>query len=134
MSFINWTNAELTNIKLIDEQHKETTELINEIYDSGSKKNKRAQLDFMKKLIEHLREHFETEERFMKEYSDSGYISHKLEHERLLNKVILTERKLKEGEEILGEEFFQSMRKWFYNHLDFKDSKLAKHLLSKGVK
>jgi len=134
MSFINWSKEELTNIKIIDKQHKETTTLINAIYDSNARNNKKAQLDFAKKLIEHLREHFETEERFMKEYSDSGFISHMLEHERLLNKVILTEKKLRDGTLELDEEFFQSMRKWFYNHLDFKDSKLAKNLRSKGVK
>lgn len=134
MSFINWTKEELTNIKIIDKQHKETTNLINEIYDSSAKKNKKTQLDFIKKLVEHLREHFETEERFMKEYSDVGFISHTLEHKRLLNKIILTERKLREDSIVLDEEFFQSMRKWFYNHLDFKDRKLGEHLRLKDVK
>lgn len=134
MSFINWTKEELTNIKLIDQQHKETTDLINEIYESNSKQNKKAQVTFIKNLIAHLREHFETEEKYMKEFSDTGYISHKLEHDRLLNKIISTESKLNEDDLILDEEFFQSMRKWFYNHLDFKDRKLGEHLRTKNVK
>jgi len=134
MSFINWTKQELTNINVIDKQHIEITTLINDVYESNARKKKKVQLDFTKKLIEKLREHFETEEQFMKDYSDSGFYSHMLEHQRLLSKVILKDRKLRESNAELDEEFFQSMRKWFYNHLDFKDSKLARHLSSKGVK
>ena len=132
--FIEWSDENNCNVKVIDDQHKELVELLNELYQHlGDSYNWRVE-SLVKRLIEHLREHFDTEEDLMKSNQYQSYISHKLEHDRHFKKVLDYQTALKEENEVISLEFLNSMKTWFYNHLDFNDRKLGKYLSDQEIK
>ncbi|MGD8782063.1 MAG: bacteriohemerythrin [Ignavibacteria bacterium] len=132
--FIEWSDKYNCNVQVIDEQHKQTIDLANELHRHlGESYNWRIE-SIMKRLIEHLRIHFDTEEFLMKSHKYESYISHKLEHDRYYKKVQSYETALKEGNEVISLEFLNSLRTWFRNHLRLNDQKLGKYLSNQEIK
>jgi hemerythrin len=68
----------------------------------------------------------------MKETKFQGYISHKLEHDRVLKHYRDDASAYRSGKINFGTENMKSFKTWFYNHLDFNDRKLGKFLAEKG--
>ncbi len=133
MELIEFTNDELVHVKIIDDQHREIAVMINEIHKNVLNNNKTLVKDSLLKLIELLEIHFETEERLMKENRYPGYITHKLEHDRFYNKTVTTLDQYKKNEILLGLDQLDSLRRWFYNHIEINDRKCANHLISLGI-
>ncbi len=130
MPFISWNEDVIVGVKKIDAQHKEFLEILNKLYSLRNSENTEAQKETMLKLEKHLKEHFKTELDLMIEYKDPGYFSHKLEHERMENKVRQQVRKFLKNPGTIDSEFLEDLKRWFINHLDFNDKKLARHILS----
>ncbi len=134
MSYINWTDNEKVNVQSIDDQHFRMTEITNQLYRTlGTDQDEHA-LNLLKELVEELRTHFDTEEKYMKDYKFTSYISHKLEHDRIYNKMRGYQEEVEEGTNSVHLEMINSLKKWFFNHLDLNDKKLGDYLVSKGVK
>ncbi|MFA3782990.1 bacteriohemerythrin [Melioribacteraceae bacterium 4301-Me] len=134
MQFIKMTKNELVNVSSIDEQHKKFVDVINKLFDALQNNNKKEVITYLDMLIEDLETHFEHEETLMKTYNYPGYISHKLEHDRIYNKIVSASNKNKSGEEPLLLENLDLLKRWFFNHLDINDKKLGAHLIQKGIK
>ena len=66
----------------------------------------------------------------MKKTNYLGFYSHKMEHERFLNKFFINFNSEKLNTRELINEYFLLMFKWFINHLEINDRKLASHLRS----
>ena len=132
MSFIQLTDNEILNIEIIDSQHKKIVELLNKLHDElGAKyegESKRLLLD----LKNFITEHFATEENLMKENKYVNYFSHKLEHDRFINKVSDYLLDVQNGKNKLDLKFLQSAKRWFFNHFELNDKKCAEFLLTKG--
>jgi hemerythrin-like metal-binding protein len=133
MSFIKMTDEEIVNVKELDDEHSEMVNLINALHDSLSVTNTQKINALVSELVQNLRNHFETEERLMKEHNFEGYISHKMEHDRFLAKMETFEKDLKDGVEKLTLDTLNSLKRWFFNHIKFNDKKCGEFLASKGV-
>jgi hemerythrin-like metal-binding protein len=133
MEFMQWTSETEMGIGPIDYQHKNLCKFISDFYSSYEVLTNQKCVEFLSQLINHLDEHFKTEENYMKEYSDPGYISHKLEHERLTKKITDLLSSIEEKKEIISKDFLISMKIWFYNHYKFKDKKLGDHIQTSGI-
>jgi hemerythrin-like metal-binding protein len=133
MAFIEFTDKEKVNVKEIDEQHVEFVRILNAIYEKKDSDEEELK-QLMKELESHIKEHFKTELDLMIKYNDPGYISHKLEHERMELKVIKNVRNFLEGKSGIDPVFIEDLRRWFFNHLEFNDRKLAKHILKNTKK
>lgn len=133
MTFIDFTNSDKVNVAVIDNQHKDIADTINKIYNSSQHKNKSEVSKFLNVLIEIIETHFETEEKFMKEFHYPGYISHKLEHDRFYNQILITTDRFNKGDLEIGSEQLDKMKRWFFNHLDLNDKKCGDYLRTKGV-
>lgn len=132
--YITITKNELTSFKIIDDQHKEMIDLVNALYENLEIKNLKIEKDLLGKLVDHLRLHFDTEEKFMLDTKFPGYISHKLEHDRFYGKIADYFDKLQKGKKsVVDKELLRSIKNWFYNHLDFKDKRCAAFFIEKGV-
>ncbi len=133
MPFIEWDNSELLEIKILDKQHIEMISILNKLHQllPGNARNKKRIL--IDSLITKIHEHFNTEENFMREYRFLNFISHKLEHDRVKNKL----NKFKEDFESqitdINLEFLKSMKVWFFNHNKLNDKKMAAFLKENGV-
>lgn len=131
MEFIEWNKAVELNIPILDKQHKKMVKLTNQLY-KELELNKKAQIKkTLKLIVDDLKYHFETEEKLIDESKLQNFISHKLEHQRFYNKISGLYQNIKAGKSQLTIDDLKSVKVWFFNHLDFKDRKLAEHLLSK---
>lgn len=110
-------------IKEIDIQHEGIYNTVNHLY-KIKKDNPRGILKTFEELLDQLKKHFDTEEKFMKDHKTIFYISHKLEHDRALNKYSNYYKDLKSGKTRFDEEIIESLKNWLESHLEKKDFKL----------
>jgi hemerythrin-like metal-binding protein len=133
MKFIQVSETDLVNVKVIDSQHLSIAELINSLNESLSEGNSRIKKGLFVELLSEIEIHFSSEEKLMKDNIFSGYISHKLEHDRFIKKHSVLYKSIKSGTEFINLELLSSLRKWFFNHLELNDKKLGTYLNSKGI-
>lgn len=133
MPFVEFGESEKVHIESIDLQHQSIVKLINKLHSEFSSSKKSSVISTLQSLIDELEIHFENEERYMKEFNYPGYISHKLEHDRIYNQIINTADKLKKEGQFITLEQLEGLRRWFFNHLDFNDKKCGEFLRSKGI-
>ena len=133
MSLIELTTEESVKVKIIDEQHENIANTVNDIHDSFKTQKTEEIKNLMTKLLEELEIHFETEENLMKENRFHGYITHKLEHDRFYNQILQSADKFKKNIESLDEEQLERIRRWFFNHIEINDKKCGTFLNSIGI-
>jgi len=133
MNFIEWSDDVLVNVQKVDEQHKEMARILNALFQTlGSGRDIQAKA-LMNELELEVKTHFETEEELMKNYKYLNFFSHKLEHDRFLNKVIKLNEAIQTDNEIVNLEMLKSFKNWFFNHIDINDKKMGDYLALKGV-
>ncbi len=134
MIFFYWDSYYDTGYSLMDTQHKDYIAIVEDLQKSVYSQDQ----DFFEKqsalFITHLSEHFTTENNLMIKYSYPGYFSHKAEHDRFFDKIKknLTDLNKKSTNEINN--FFEVTYRWFKNHLEINDRKLAKFLIENEKK
>ena len=88
MAIAVWSSRFATGIPLVDAQHQSLFQAVNRLAESFREGNTAAQvkesLDF---LVGYTQEHFQTEERFMREMDYPGLAEHMGEHARLMEQV-----------------------------------------------
>lgn len=133
MTFIKLSEEMLVNVESIDKEHKQIADSINRLYQLVKKGTLQAQIKEMEIFNELINAHFDNEDRLMTEYKDPGFISHKLEHNRMRAKTQRVLDNLTVKGELLTEDYVTGLKTWLDNHLDFKDIKLGKYLNSLGI-
>lgn len=127
MSLLKFGKEQKIGIKLFDDQHKQIIDTANHLF--KIKDNKKAEiLESFGSLIAQMKTHFESEESFMKEHKIIQYISHKLEHDRALNKYSDYYRTLKFEKKEFNPEILDSLMSWISTHIEKKDSKLKSQI------
>jgi len=126
MKFLEWKEENEISFPEIDKQHKEIYATINQLYELKDS-NKEKILKLYEELLKKFREHFETEENFMKQHNAIELFSHRLEHERAFKKYDTYFSKLKRKNSKFNDEILISLKTWIENHAIFKDSKLKKY-------
>ncbi|MEW5844507.1 MAG: bacteriohemerythrin [Bacteroidota bacterium] len=133
MKFMEMNSTDMVNVKQIDNQHIRLADDLNLIYDSVMACDKKKTFQLMNQFIEHLEEHFATEEKMMKEHRFPGYISHKLEHDRFYNQILKTAEMYGKDKEAFGSEQLKRIKVWFFNHLEINDKKCGEYFVERGV-
>lgn len=133
MKFMEMNSTDMVNVKQIDNQHIRLADDLNLIYDSVMACDKKKTFHLLNQFIEHLEEHFETEEKMMKEHHFPGYISHKLEHDRFYNQILKTAEMYGKDKEAFGSEQLKRIKVWFFNHLEINDKKCGEYFVERGV-
>lgn len=131
MALINWNEDTMVNFEEIDSQHKVMVDIVNELHDSISIITRERVIETLHVLLDDLKHHFKTEEDYMTKYKYHGYISHKLEHDRVIKNLTDYILKLESKEKELTPEFLKSFRNWFLNHLELNDKKCGKFIKEK---
>ncbi len=130
--FIEWTEKELVEVEVIDNQHLELVNLINNLHPQLGKLSLKEKNEYANQLVELLRGHFDTEENLMKCSHFPGYISHKLEHDRFYNKVLKISGLTKSGEPSITLDLLTTLKTWLINHLEINDRKCANYFIENG--
>ena len=133
MDFITWSENDSIKVEIIDKQHKDFFDIINELYLTLGLQKDNETKELLIRLSEEIKIHFDTEEKLMKNNKFGGYFSHKLEHDRFYNKLNQFRDAVLDEKDIVNLEFLNSLKRWFYNHIDFNDRKLGEYLNTLGT-
>ncbi len=123
MDFIMFENKHVLGIEEIDNQHKKIYETVNKLFNIQNS-GKKEIIKTFEILLKEFETHFETEESLMKKNKVVEFISHKLEHQRALQKYSDYLKTLKKANSKLDLEILKSMKNWLENHFEKKDIKL----------
>lgn len=134
MNFIDWNKDTITNHVAMDKEHKKMVDDMNKLSLFIISKEVEKANKLLTKIVNDLKGHFETEEKYMRKSRIPQYISHKLEHDRFYNKVKDIESQVLGNNKVLSLEHLEFVKTWFYNHLDLKDKNLAKFLIKNNIK
>ena len=134
MAAINWNDSLSVKIKSIDDQHKKLIEMINEFYENVSKKSNN---ELISKLVSGMKEytimHFNTEEKYMKQFNYPNFEKHRKEHEDFIRKVNQLEEKLSKGTTILSFEITTFLKDWIKNHIQESDKQYSSFFIKNGI-
>jgi hemerythrin len=121
MAIAIWSSRFETGIPIIDTQHKALFEAVNRLADSFKAGTSAAQvkesLDF---LVKYTVEHFQTEEKFMKDMGYPKLTSHMAEHAQLVAKAQALQAKLAEGKSVTVE-VTTFLADWLKHHINESD-------------
>ena len=134
MEFLTWSENDAVNIEAIDAQHQRMIKIVNHLHSLLETKDHLEISKTFDELDEYLKEHFHTEETYMVDNKFPGYISHKLEHDRYYTKINNFKAAVEKNDLQLNLEILNSLKKWFFNHLEINDKKLGLFLKEQGIK
>jgi len=114
MTHITWTEILLVGHKALDDQHKNLIGIINRFLTAADKGYSPNELEsILHDLVDFTREHFNTEEKMMKEWDYSEYADHKREHERLIGDIDEFRQKFQNGQTEITAEVVDFLNFWF---------------------
>lgn len=127
-----WNEKLKTNIPIIDEQHGTIINLLQGI--KTSKLSKANVYNLLSELQEVLYVHFDAEETYMREDNYPDYIQHKAAHDQVRQdyKKILTKYDADYSSSEIALELIQYIQKWFFEHYENSDLKMAEYLIKKS--
>lgn len=87
----SWSDKYSVNIEIIDEQHKELFDILDNCYELLLKNKDDDKYDKIITILEELKNytiyHFKTEEEFMKKNGYSKFLSHKFAHDAFIEQI-----------------------------------------------
>ncbi len=130
---IKWYDKYSENISLIDVQHKNLIEIINKagMVEKSSNSPKDV-LKILDEMTEYALKHFETEERYMKEYNFPGYQSHSNEHIDFINTVLDYKNRAIYGDFQIASETHEYLVQWYVNHIQVTDKECINFFKNNG--
>ena len=129
--FIKWVPLYETRHKLIDSQHKELVNIVNELYTAtvdNSANTNEAFIKAIKKCIDYTQYHFKTEEKIMDLINYSDAENHKAMHNSFYLEIVDQIRKYEEGQPFVANKFIKFLKDWLLEHIGFQDKKFVNEI------
>ena len=122
-----------TGISLIDSDHRELADRVNELFDAmesgaGGQRLRSA----MDELIAYTSEHFGREEAEMRRIDYVAALAHQAEHAKLLKQVIELKKVVEAGGKLNVPALIEFLDTWLHEHILDADMKLAAALKRAG--
>jgi hemerythrin len=121
---IVWSGTFSCGIKLIDDQHKELVNLVNDMYNhvSGDEKQEREYLNgVLRETIKYIKVHFATEEKILAATRYAGYLQHKRAHEDFILAIADNAKGLAAGRRLNLLSFTNYLKEWIMSHVAVMD-------------
>lgn len=134
MSPIEWSEDLSVNIQEIDLQHRQLVALVGDLekaLDTGADKQIMGRV--IRELNVYVRDHFTTEERWMRRHEFPELDAHAREHEVFVDKLLHFELDHLSGRAEVSAELLDYLAHWFETHVSGYDRQYAKFFQEKGV-
>jgi len=135
MPLMEWTEEMSVKVKLLDDDHRNLIDMLNELNEGIEANRPRAALEsVIEKLSNYTKFHFAREERMFAQTGFAGEAAHKAEHVQLARRVMNLQARFESGQSReLGLETMAFLKKWLTDHIMGSDQKYGSHLNSKGI-
>lgn len=129
MAYIEWKNEYNTKISVIDGQHKNLVEIINQIADAQNKKEEALVLrESIFKLVEYTKIHFAFEEKHMGEHNFNLLSDHKEEHNKLVEKIVSVLQHIHKNDiKVITNDLLKFLEDWLMSHILVHDKKYSNY-------
>lgn len=131
MSRIEWDDSLSVSNDELDSQHKEFIRFYNNLHESlirgSAEETEKAREETLNNLARYSDNHFETEEKFLRDIDFENIESHQLQHKDFKNKIDAFIRDLQTGNIILCTSLIKMLRNWIIEHIGAEDQKYAEH-------
>jgi hemerythrin len=132
---LSWLDELATGNALIDMQHKQLINAVNDLINACMSGQGRNSLNStMQFLLDYTIKHFADEEKLQQQHKYPGYISHKKLHDEFRASAVALAKQLEvEGPSIaLVSKVNSSVGDWLVNHIKREDKKIAEYIRSKA--
>jgi hemerythrin len=136
MSILQWDESLSVGIELIDEQHKQWIERLNDVDAAIESHRDIHQIaNTLEFLVDDTRLHFGTEERRMRENDYPELDDHKAIHEKLRGKLdnLVDDFREEGATDTLGEAICTLLFNWLSNHIKDVDQAFGTFVKEKGI-
>ena len=132
---IEWDDTYSVGISIIDEEHKKLIGIINKVIVAKQHNNNPEEmLEILNEMIKYAKEHFKTEETYMRKFNYPEYQYHKEEHNDFSFKVIAYHNRVIDGDYQIANQILEYLKRWFVNHIQKTDRKYTDCFNKNGLK
>jgi hemerythrin len=121
---ITWSDTFSFGIKLIDDQHREFIDLVNDMFHhaTGNDEQEREYFsEVIHKAIHHIKVHFATEEKLMRDMHYPDYAEHKRCHDCFVLDVLINIRNFETEKHYTLYSFTKFLKDWVLSHIAVMD-------------
>lgn len=122
---IVWDSSFETGIAVIDAQHMQLIQLINELADEIGHVSKEGLVRYLFRLKEYAQFHFQAEEAIMEATAYAGLEEHREEHAAFVDQILLFDLDVILATEGLPGDMLHFLREWLTSHILVTDKTLS---------
>lgn len=132
---LEWNEKYSVDVVEIDEQHRQLFVIINQIIDAiGQNLTEENLTKIINSLLEYKKRHFETEEKYFKEFNYEGAEEHIAEHKKFSEKIGEFQKKYSYDTLTLTFRLVDFLEDWLIDHLMNVDQKYKDCFKAHGLK
>lgn len=136
MSILIWSSDYNVNIPAIDNEHKLLVSIVNDIVQGMNYQGAlqtRVITESLHRLLNYVRVHFDSEERFLLFNNYPDFDEHKIQHAELLEKLERFEKNFKAENMAFNEKMLLNLKDWLVRHIILHDSKFGHYYRDKEL-
>jgi len=136
-AIINWDGKYATGIELIDNQHKELIELINQLHNAclaGGETVGTTFKEAMSRMVEYVRFHLSTEQELLQRIKFPDYPNHKKQHDTLIKSILDAAKDYSDGKKFVPNAFVRTLKDWVLSHIAVYDKAYALYVVDQRKK
>ena len=134
-SILIWDQSLAVGIAAIDDQHKKLVRMICDLHEAMRTGKGRDFVEtILHELEEYAAEHFGYEEKLMEQHKYPGYLNHRKEHEKFVDKVIAFGNEFRANKVALTNEVMNFLKNWLVGHIKGTDQKYSSFFNERGVR
>lgn len=133
--FLIWLDEYSVGIEAFDNDHKRLLSLINNLRAAVEcQTGETFERSALQAVLDYTRTHFEREEQLMIEHHYPDFVTHKAEHDRMVDYIDrFLSRYEDEGNRVLAE-VADYLTGWLLKHINYSDHKYSRFFIAKGVR
>ena len=133
--FLVWKDEYSVGIEAMDNDHKKLLNLINQLQTSVQYyTGKEFEISTLEALVDYTKVHFAHEEELMQQNDYPNFAEHKLQHEKMIEKVDIQLQNYKTNPESAITEALAFLKTWLIKHINGTDKEYGVYLNAKGIK
>ena len=133
---IIWDHKYDTGIAMIDDQHKELLQLINELHQACVSGQGVGDVftGAMHRMVEYVHFHFGAEQQLLSKVKYPDYHEHKKQHDALIKNILDAAKDYSEGKRFVPNNFVRTLKEWVFGHIAVSDKHYASYIMDQKKK